>query len=98
MSRPDLIKKVPGNCNFGNYSYVVIEAKLGAHIQNHYIIQALANNDLLAKELGEVPKYFLLYLGKSKFERIETRNHWERYLYLLNDYKKFISHSIFLIN
>lgn len=58
--RPDLLVRVDGSSDFGDYQYVVKEIKYAKNIKQHHILQAAFYNKILADMQGVTSKEFIL--------------------------------------
>jgi uncharacterized protein len=83
VGHADFLRKVPRPSTLGDYSYEVIDAKLGRHAKASYVMQLAFYGDLLAKAQQLDPHAMHVVLG-TREQVTFTCNEYSRYfLWLL---------------
>ena len=85
----DLLKRIEGTSNYGNWTYQPIECKLSSKTKTTFLVQACCYCELLTPILGVKPNHFELYLGGKKFKEFTTDNFWYWYLLLRDRFREF---------
>ena len=73
FGRPDFLLRVSGKSRFGDYSYVVADAKLASEAKARAVLQLCAYSDLLGARQEHVPELFYLAPGGSEVRLVELR-------------------------
>ncbi len=84
----DVLKKVPGHSNLGDYAYVPIEIKSHKEPSNTDMLQATAYSVLLAKVIGTFPEQAGIWLNTGKthyFNPAEKLDYFQQTRDLLQD-------------
>ena len=76
---PDLLEKVKGKSELGNYHYQACDIKLGTHVRDEYVMQILFYSHLLFKIQGVMPKKAKLWLGDGTKTEIDIQEYFNKF-------------------
>ena len=80
----DFLYRTTTPSKLGEYSYEVVDAKLGKHPKPYYVIQLCLYSELLAKHLGHTPERIHIALGDNRLETLYVKDFYHYYSHLKN--------------
>ncbi|MCH9032351.1 MAG: TM0106 family RecB-like putative nuclease, partial [candidate division Zixibacteria bacterium] len=78
----DFLYRTTTPSKLGDYSYEVVDAKLGKHPKPYYVIQLCLYSELLAKHLGHTPERIHIALGDNRLESLYVKDFYHYYSHL----------------
>lgn len=88
----DFLIKCDKPSNLGDYSYEVLDTKLGKKCEAKYIIQLCVYSDLLAKITDNIPENIHLYLGDKKQYSFKLSEFFAYFKKCQNRFEDYIKH------
>jgi predicted RecB family nuclease len=68
----DILRKIPGKSNFGNYLYIAEDIKIATHPKPGAIIQLCTYSDMLHSIQGSLPQYFSIITKGQEYHDFST--------------------------
>ncbi|MFQ5474803.1 MAG: TM0106 family RecB-like putative nuclease, partial [Candidatus Nanoarchaeia archaeon] len=90
LGEPDLLERTREKSDLGAHHYIPVEIKSGLHPKDAYVMQLMFYCFLLEKVQGLLPDECYLILGDESKVKIETKEHYARFLEYFHDIEEIL--------